>query len=225
MGDNQTFNRKIGANSKLGIKKLEAPEIETGIWDGKALDDSTTTPDKDVPQISSENDVSQTKSQSELLVYTRKKKDEITDSQLCQDSNPAVDPLENNPSGSSNAVMEEMDDLNKNHTWILTELPPGKRTVGCKWVFTIKYNENGIVERYKAKLVAKRYTQTYGIDFSETFAPIAKMNTIRILLSLAANLDWELHQLDIKNAFLNDDLEEEVYMIQPPGFENKNNQV
>ncbi|GAA0160001.1 transmembrane signal receptor [Lithospermum erythrorhizon] len=118
-----------------------------------------------------------------------------------------------------------MDDLNKNHTWILTELPPGKRTVGCKWVFTIKYNENGIVERYKAKLVAKRYTQTYGIDFSETFAPIAKMNTIRILLSLAANLDWELHQLDIKNAFLNDDLEEEVYMIQPPGFENKNNQV
>lgn len=69
--------------------------------------------------------------------------------------------------------------------------------------------------------MAKGFTQTYGIDYSETFAPVAKLNTVRILLSLTANMDWPLHQLDVKNAFLNGDLEEEVYMDIPPNFENK----
>jgi len=119
------------------------------------------------------------------------------------------------------AVFEEIKALEKNKTWSVTTLPAGKRTVGCKWVFTIKCNSDGSIERYKARLVAKGFTQTYGIDYSETFAPVAKLNTIRILLSLAANLDWPLHQLDIKNAFLNGDLEEEVYMDCPPGFEKK----
>ena len=91
--------------------------------------------------------------------------------------------------------------------------------MGCKWIFTIKYNADGSVNRYKARLVAKGFTQTYGTDYQETFAPIAKLNTIRFLLSLAANLDWPLHQLDVKNAFLNSDLEDEVYMEIPPGFE------
>ena len=106
------------------------------------------------------------------------------------------------------AVFKEMKALEKNNTWSVTTLPDGKKMVGCKWVFIMKYNSDGSIERYKARLVAKGFTQTYGIDYSETFAPVATLNTVRILLSLAANLDWSLHQLDVKNAFLNGNLEE-----------------
>ncbi|BBG93591.1 transposable element gene [Prunus dulcis] len=95
------------------------------------------------------------------------------------------------------AMNEEMRALQKNDTWELMPLPHGKKTMGC---------------RYKARLVAKGYTQRYEIDYQETFAPVAKIKTIRVLLSLAANLDWPLHQFDVKNAFLHGDLEEEVYM-------------
>ncbi|RVW94789.1 Retrovirus-related Pol polyprotein from transposon TNT 1-94 [Vitis vinifera] len=116
------------------------------------------------------------------------------------------------------AVNEEIQVLQKNDTWKITKLPQGKHPVGCKWVFNVKYRADGRIDRYKARLVAKGFTQTYGIDFQETFAPVAKLNTIRVLLSLAANLNWNLHQLDVKNAFLNGDLEEEVYMEIPPGL-------
>ena len=116
------------------------------------------------------------------------------------------------------AMKAEMEALEKNCTWKLVELPMGKKTVGCKWVFSLKYNANGEIERYKARLVAKGYTQTYGIDFQETFSPVAKLNTIRVLLSIAANRDWPLHQFDVKNAFLHGNLEEEIYMDIPPGY-------
>jgi hypothetical protein len=78
--------------------------------------------------------------------------------------------------------------------------------VGCKWIFTLKYNSDGTINRHKARLVARGYTQTHGIDYQETFAPVAKLNTIKELLYIAVNLDWPLHQLDVKNAFLNGDL-------------------
>ncbi|RVW35073.1 Retrovirus-related Pol polyprotein from transposon TNT 1-94 [Vitis vinifera] len=121
------------------------------------------------------------------------------------------------------AVDEEVRALEKNGTWEITDLPRGKKPVGCKWIFTVKYKADGNVDRYKARLVAKGFTQSYGIDYQETFAPVAKLNTVRVLLSLATNLDWSLHQLDVKNVFLNGDLKEEVYMDIPAGLETTSN--
>lgn len=112
----------------------------------------------------------------------------------------------------------EMAALHQNGTWDLVPLPPDKQTVGCKWVYTVKFHPDGSIDRLKARLVAKGYTQTYGIDYEETFSPVAKISSVLVFIYLAANLDWPLFQLDVKNSFLHGDLHEEVYMEQPPGF-------
>ncbi|KAL1200754.1 Retrovirus-related Pol polyprotein from transposon TNT 1-94 [Cardamine amara subsp. amara] len=105
-----------------------------------------------------------------------------------------------------------------NKVWDLVELPDGFRSVGCKWIFKTKRDSKGNIERYKARLVAKGFTQKDGIDYTETFSPISKKDSLRIVLSLVAHYDLELHQMDVKTAFLNGELEEEVYIDQPEGF-------
>ncbi|RVW75990.1 Retrovirus-related Pol polyprotein from transposon RE1 [Vitis vinifera] len=115
------------------------------------------------------------------------------------------------------AMNEEMKSLQKNKTWELIECPPRKKPIECRWIYTVKYKADVSIERFKARLVAKGYTQTYEIDYTETFALVAKINTVRVLLSLAANLDWSLQQFDVKNSFLHGELSKEVYMDLPPG--------
>lgn len=116
------------------------------------------------------------------------------------------------------AMKSEMFSLEDTGTWSVCELPPGKHHVGCKWVYTIKFNPDGMIERFKARLVAKGYTQIEGLDYIDTFSPVAKMGTVRLLLRLAASKNWSITQLDISNAFLNGDLDEEIYMTLPPGY-------
>ena len=101
---------------------------------------------------------------------------------------------------------EEMKSLQENNTWELVDCPPGKKPVGCWWVYTVKYKADGTIECFKTRLVAKGYTQTYGIDYTETFAPVAKINIVQVLLSLATNLGWLLQKFDVKNAFLHGEL-------------------
>ncbi|TQE07392.1 hypothetical protein C1H46_007045 [Malus baccata] len=113
---------------------------------------------------------------------------------------------------------EELAALAANRTWSFQPLPPGKKPVGCKWVYKIKFRSDGSVERYKARLVAKGYSQIEGLDYRETFAPVAKLTTVRLLLVVAVVQQWHLHQLDVHNAFLHGDLVEDVYMSLPPGF-------
>ena len=113
--------------------------------------------------------------------------------------------------GWKKAVTQEIKALEKNDTWVISDLPPGKKLVGCKLVFPVKHKADGNIEKMKARLVAKGSTRSYGIDYQETFAPVAKLNTFRILFSLAANQDWPLHQSDVENVFLNGYLEEVLH--------------
>uniref|UniRef100_A0A2N9J9M1 Integrase catalytic domain-containing protein n=1 Tax=Fagus sylvatica TaxID=28930 RepID=A0A2N9J9M1_FAGSY len=116
------------------------------------------------------------------------------------------------------AMNEEFEALQHQGTWVLVPQPPSKNIVGCKWVYKLKYNSDGTIARYKARLVAKGFHQQYGVDFDETFSPVVKPPTVRLILSLAVSLDWSLRQLDVKNAFLHGTLKEEVYMTQPQGY-------
>jgi hypothetical protein len=121
-----------------------------------------------------------------------------------------------------NAMDEEMATLDANVTWELVALPKDKKTIGCKWVYKVKHNVNGSVNRYKARLVAKGYAQTYGIDYEETYSPIAKMTTIRAIIVMAVTKRWSLHQMDVMNVFRHGDLHEEMYMEQPLGYVEQN---
>ncbi|CAM8889824.1 unnamed protein product [Rhodiola kirilowii] len=112
----------------------------------------------------------------------------------------------------------EINAMQKNNTWIITDLPSGKHVVGSKWIYRFKRKSDGSIERYKARLVARGFTQLEGLDYHETFAPVVKMNTVRTLLAIASSKGWPLYQLDVDNAFLYGHLDEEVYMTLPIGF-------
>lgn len=116
------------------------------------------------------------------------------------------------------SMQEEISAIVKNETWELVNLPKGKSAIGLKWVYKVKYAADGEVQRYKSRLVAKGYVQRQGVDYVDTYSPVARYETVRIILGLAAQNQWSVFQFDVKSAFLNGSLEEDVYVDQPEGF-------
>ncbi|KAK0589794.1 hypothetical protein LWI29_018597 [Acer saccharum] len=117
-------------------------------------------------------------------------------------------------------MIEEYKSMQDNKVWELVPLPEGAKPIGCKWIFKTKRDSKGNVERYKARLVAKGFTQKEGIDFKETFSPVSTKDSFRTIMALVAHFDLELHQMDVKTAFLNGDIDETIYMVQPENFES-----
>ena len=118
----------------------------------------------------------------------------------------------------NDSMYEEVDALEEQHTWDITTLPPNKIAIPIQWVYCIKYNADGTIKRHKSRLVVNGSKQVEGEDYSETFAHVVKMTTIRSLLRLVASKNWEAFQMDVNNAFLHGNLDEEIYMLLPPGF-------
>ena len=116
------------------------------------------------------------------------------------------------------ACKDEIYSIEKNNTWMLVDLPLGVKPIGLKWVFKIKRNTDGIISKFKARLVAKGYVQRRGVDYNEVFAPVARIETIRLVIAIAASNGWEIYHLDVKTAFLQGELKEDVYVTQPEGF-------
>jgi hypothetical protein len=123
------------------------------------------------------------------------------------------------------AINIELEQLRNMGTWELMDLPKGHRAIGNKWVFLQKFDKHGVLQKYKACLVAKGYSQIPGMDYTDTFSPVVRLETIRAVLALAVNLDWEIEQMDVKGAFLNGLLREDVYMQQPDGYSDGTNCV
>jgi hypothetical protein len=120
------------------------------------------------------------------------------------------------------AMSDEMASIVENGTWELADLPAGHRPIGLKWIFKVKRDESGAVQKHKARLVAKGFVQRHGIDYDEVYAPVARLESVRRLLALVGHSGWQVHHMDVKTAFLNGELNEEVYVSQPPGFEAPN---
>ncbi|GJR20562.1 retrotransposon protein, putative, ty1-copia subclass [Tanacetum coccineum] len=186
-------------------KNLITQEVSERAIDLEEIQDEDTSPSEIMSEIPMEVEGFEPHQEEDILIRSYKA------AMLDSESNKWIDAM--------NAEIQSMMD---NMVWVLVNLPPGCKTVGSKWIFKKKTGMDGIVHTYKARLVAKGYAQLYGVDYKEMFSPVADIRAIRILIYIAAYYDYEILKMDIKTAFLNGYLDEDIYMVQPEGFVDPN---
>ncbi|GKA03524.1 retrotransposon protein, putative, ty1-copia subclass [Tanacetum coccineum] len=222
---------KSGMYAEFFEKNLITQEVSGRAIDLEEIQDKDTSPSEITSEIPMEVEGFEPPQEEEILIR-RSERSRRVPNRLCLNvkaeehslgdlNKPTsykaamLDPESNKWLDAMNAEMQSMID---NKVWVLVDLPPNCKTVGSKWIFKKKTNMDGIVHTYKARLVAKGYTQLYGVDYEETFSPVADIRAIRILISIAAFYDYEIWQMDVKTAFLNGYLDENIYMVQLEGF-------
>lgn len=192
--------------------------VESGSNDSSPTDSMPTLEDKNVTRSNTFYGLRQ------KIMPVKRYENETSYSAIIDEPLTYADAIKSKESNQWLAAMnDELNSLKKNETWCVVDKPNGRNIVGCKWVFKLKTRPNDEQPRYKARLVAKGYSQHAGIDYSETFSPVVRYDSVRTVLALAAAEDFEIMQFDIKTAFLNGDLEEEIYMDMPEGFDEANN--
>jgi hypothetical protein len=213
------FLLKEASGSSIDLEEIQEPQITTEV--GTSTQQMVVEPEQVVVQVTDETqDVrrsSRPRQEPERYGFLVTN-DEVF---LVDSSEPAYyQDATSDPESDKwlEAMNTEMQSMYENQVWDLVDLPPHSKTVGSKWVFKKKTDMDGNVHTFKARLVAKGFTQTHGIDYDETFSPVAMIKSIRILIAIAAYYDYEIWQMDVKTAFLNGHLSEDVYMVQPEGF-------
>nr|GFA31599.1 retrovirus-related Pol polyprotein from transposon TNT 1-94 [Tanacetum cinerariifolium] len=224
----------VARNAELLENSLINQEASGSLEDLEIIQKEDTQPSIDTSLNHEEDDLEIDEPQSDIVPIRRSTRRRRAPDRMClyidteehelgdlgEPANYKAALLDHESEKWLNAMNLEMQSIKDNEVWVLVELPPNGKTVGSKWLFKKKTDVDGNVHIYKACLMAKGYTQTPGIDYEETFSPVADIRAIRILIAIAAYYDYEIWQMDVKTAFLNGYLNEEVYMEQPEGFVN-----
>jgi hypothetical protein len=246
--ENSKAYRLLNLDSNVIVESKDVEFIENKFYnDSKTVLDPTQTPEIDLsPNLSQENKRKNPETLTEPRRSQRARKEKNLDPdfvssqaivfllegnrEIVLNKIPILLSIEEDPKTYKEAmasrdvafwreaINDEMDSILSNNTWVLVDLPHGSKPIGCKWVFRKKYNTDGSLQTFKGRLVAKGFKQKEGIDYFDTYAPVARITSIRVLMALASIFDLYVHQMDVKTAFLNGDLDEEVYMEQPEGF-------
>ena len=228
-----TISRDVIFDEQAAWDWKNGNESSTITYDNTLLEEETNTVPEDVPEdvppqvsptsaSSSESAPRKTRGLDEIYGRTRRiLEEEFSDFALFMENDPVTFEEAVKEEKWREAMKQEMDAIERNKTWELIDLPPGKKSIGVKWLFKTKHDADGKIQKHKARFVVKGYKQKAGVDYQEVFAPVARLETIRLVLALAAQNNWIVHQMDVKSAFLNGVLKEEVYIDQPPGFIKK----
>ncbi|GJY16354.1 retrotransposon protein, putative, ty1-copia subclass [Tanacetum coccineum] len=224
----------VARNVEFLENSLITQEASRSLEDLKIIQEEDTHPSIDTSLNHEEDDLEIDKPQSDIIPIRRSTRTHCPTDRMClyidaeehelrdlgELANYKAALLDPEFDKRLNAMNVEMQSMKDNEVWDLVELPPNGKTVGSKWLFKKKIDMDGAVHTYKAHLVAKGYTQTPGINYEETFSPVADIRTIRILIAIATFYDYEIWQMDVKTVFLNGYISKEVYMEQPEGFVN-----